>query len=95
MKTIALCQFGDFLGTRMLGEEARELVLASLGDEDGVLVDFSGITGISVSFADEFAGKLVDTIGLDAFRTHIRFRNADEGIAEIVRFALNGRLHGV
>ncbi len=89
---IELRQFGDFLGTRLLGKDARELVLNALAQDADVVVDFAGISGVSVSFADEFAGKLVDQVGLDKFRSRIKFRNADDGIASIVRFALNGRL---
>ena len=91
-KVVDLQQFGDFLGTRLLGKEAREVVVSALGSEAEVIVDFSGITGISVSFADEFGGKLLDAIGVETFRARVRFRNADKGIADIVRFAMNGRL---
>lgn len=89
---IELRQFGDFLGTRLLGADARTLVLNALSQNTDVIVDFTGVSGISVSFADEFAGKLVDETSLDVLRRRVKFRNADEAVAGIIRFALNGRL---
>jgi hypothetical protein len=52
-----LKDFGTSFATRARGAELREDVLAR-GGGDAVQLDFSDVTNVSYSFADEFFGKL-------------------------------------
>jgi hypothetical protein len=53
-----LAEFGHAFATRERGQELREEVLRRLGQEDVVTLDFSGVTNVTYSFADELVGKL-------------------------------------
>ncbi len=53
-----LIEFGRSFATRGRGEELRKELIARVEDEDVAILDFSGVTNVSYSFADEFVGKL-------------------------------------
>lgn len=91
---ILLCQFGEFLATRTLGDDARRLIEQSVHQDGVARIDFSGVDGITISFADEVFGKLALQWGLDLLRGRIRVRNANEGIARTIQFAISTRLPG-
>ncbi|MBI5688305.1 MAG: STAS-like domain-containing protein [Verrucomicrobia bacterium] len=91
MNTIAMNQWGDFLGTRFLGEEARRAIHDALAGEARVCLDFAGVRGVSHSFADEAIGILVQEIGLGALKTNVRFANLNEEIKTILRFVVSER----
>lgn len=84
-------QWGDFLGTRFLGEEARRQINIALSGEPPVLLDFAGVSGVSHSFADEAIGVLAEEVGLDVLRTNVRFLNLNEEIKAVVRFVVAER----
>jgi hypothetical protein len=92
MVIVSLAVFGDSLGTRFLGEEARKLIDTRLAQGESVLIDFSGITSITHSFADEAFGELVSTLGLDTFRRRTHFAGANEDIKAIIRFVIAERI---
>jgi STAS-like domain of unknown function (DUF4325) len=52
-----LKDFGTSFATRARGAELREDALAK-ADGSAVQLDFSDVTNVSYSFADEFVGKL-------------------------------------
>jgi hypothetical protein len=52
-----LKDFGTSFATRSRGREMREDLAERAPDHEAVL-DFSGVTNLSYSFADEFVGKL-------------------------------------
>ena len=54
----SLREFGSTFATRGRGAELRELVLSRFADERAVIIDFTDVTNVSYSFADEFVGKL-------------------------------------
>jgi len=84
-------QWGDFLGTRFLGEEARRQINNVLSGEPPVLLDFAGVRGVSHSFADETVGVLVQEIGMDALKANVCFANLNEEIKTILRFVVAER----
>ncbi len=92
MTTIAMNQWGDFLGTRFLGEEARRQIADALLSAPPVFLDFSGVNGVSHSFADEAIGVIAGEAGLDALRTNVRFLNLNEEIKAVLRFVVAERL---
>lgn len=92
---ILLRQFGEFLATRTLGDDARRLIEQSVHQDGVARIDFAGVDGITISFADEVFGKLVLQWGLDLLRSRIRVRNANEGIARTIQFAISTRLPAI
>lgn len=90
-RKLLLAQYGDFLASRTLGKDARELVEEAVRSGGRIVVDFSGIDGISLSFADEFAGKLAANLGVDTLRATVRFHNAAEAVAGLLRMAIGNR----
>ncbi|MDX2199914.1 MAG: STAS-like domain-containing protein [Phycisphaerae bacterium] len=89
---IVLRQYGEFLSTRVIGEDVRRLVEAIVEDGGEARIDFTGVDGITISFADEVFGKLALKWGLERLRGAIRSRNAHDEIARTISFAVNGRL---
>lgn len=89
---IVLRQFGELLSTRAIGEDVRQLVESIVNGGGVARIDFTGVDGITISFADEVFGKLALKWGLERLRAAIRVRNADDEIARTISFAVNGRL---
>lgn len=54
----SLREFGQTFATRGRGAELRREFLARAASEDVATIDFTDITNISYSFADEFVGVL-------------------------------------
>ena len=68
-----VCDESTGFGTRIAGERLRNKVLNYLNRLDNptkIKIDFSGISIISSSFADEFIGKLLAELGFYKF-THV------------------------
>jgi anti-anti-sigma regulatory factor len=55
---IRVGEFGYSFATRARGSELREEVLEQTLDHQAVILDFTDVTNVSYSFADEFVGKL-------------------------------------
>ena len=53
-----LSEFGQTFATRGRGSDLREELLTRVADDDRATVSFAGVTHVSYSFADEFAGRL-------------------------------------
>lgn len=54
----SLREFGSTFATRGRGAELREMALARFVDDRIMVIDFTDVTNVSYSFADEFVGKL-------------------------------------
>ena len=92
MAIVRLSEFGDSLGTRFLGEEVRRIIETHLNQGESLHIDFSGVTAITHSFADEVFGELVFALGLDRFKQVIRFEGVNEDGRAIIRFVISERL---
>lgn len=92
--TIHLRQYGEFLGSRALGEDARSLVERTSETADRIIIDFGTVDGISISFADELFGKLAEQWGLDRLRALIQLENCNAGIGRMIQFAIRTRIKG-
>lgn len=91
-RVLKMNQWGDFLGTRFLGEQARSK-LNELLDQGPVHIDFEEVRGLSHSFADEFVGFVIISRGYEDFKKSVRFLNTNSNVQSALRFAIAERLH--
>ena len=84
--------FGENLGTRVLGEKARQDLIATIESSECVIGDFKGVNVVSNSFADECIAKLILIIGFDKLKQKITFRNINDFARKNVLIALRRRL---
>ena len=91
MVTFKFIEFGENLGTRQLGAQARELLLPLLHGNDLVVLDFSGVNVVSNSFADECLAKLLLTMPLPELKAHTTFRGLNPIAANCILAALQRR----
>jgi hypothetical protein len=89
---ITFNQWGEFLGTRFLGEQVRKEIEKAFAVESPVKLDFQGVRGLSHSFADECFGDLVARMGLSAFKSSLHFLNLSEERKAVLRFVLADRM---
>jgi anti-sigma regulatory factor (Ser/Thr protein kinase) len=82
-------------GSREAGITARneiEKLLKSLESNNKLLIDFSGVTVISSSFADEVFGKIFAKLGPLNFINRIEFINTNSTIQQLIDRAITLRL---
>ncbi len=85
-------EFGENLGTRILGERARDQLLPLIQGYDKVVLDFSGVNVVSNSFADECLGKLLLTMSLDDLKSKTTFVSVNDFAKKNIAVALKRRL---
>ena len=66
--------YGDSMGTRLLGAKIRAALRPLLDGEDKVVLDFSGIDTVTNSFADECIAKLLLEMPLADLKAKTTFR---------------------
>ncbi len=92
MTTINLASdFGDLLKTRFEGDLLRVQIERFLAIEQEIRVDFSGVAGISHSFADECFGTLFSEHGPDLFRTRLHLSGLNDEIKLALRWVFSDR----
>ena len=82
-------------GTRIAGERVRNKVLNYLKRIDtpsSINIDFSGISMISSSFADEFIGKMIAELGFLRFTKIINIMNVSTSIESILNRSVSQRM---
>jgi hypothetical protein len=80
-------------GTRKAAEQLRLFLVNSLHLGAPYLVlDFTGVTVVSASFADEVIGKLADEYGMIRFPHHFRLRSMNQTIANLLDRAIRLRV---
>ena len=89
--TFNFIDFGKYLGTRQLGQQAREKLIPLLEGDERVVLDFTGVDVVSNSFADECIAKLLLTMPLDELKAHTTFRGLNPLASESVLTALRRR----
>ncbi|MDO4159198.1 MAG: STAS-like domain-containing protein [Prevotellaceae bacterium] len=92
MKIFKFIEFGENLGTRMLGEKARNALLPMIQGEERVVLDFEGVDVVSNSFADECIGKLLIIMSLDELKKRTTFRGLNDFARKNIAVALKRRL---
>ncbi|WP_158289934.1 STAS-like domain-containing protein [Micromonospora sp. S4605] len=88
-------QFGAFLATRSKAQQARERLereIKSAGAGTVVTVDFNGVEAMTISFADEFLGKLYTALSAGDHPTAgVRLAGLNEETREAIDICLERR----
>ena len=91
MVTFSFRDFGENLGTRQLGQQAREKLMPLLEGDERVVLDFTGVDVVSNSFADECIAKLLLTMPLAELKARTTFYGLNPLASESVLTALRRR----
>jgi uncharacterized protein DUF4325 len=82
-----MARWGEDLDGRTLGARARaELEAMVEAAAAPVTVDFAGVGTMSASFADECFGKLIRRMRTERLPGTLRFTNANDPVATMLRF---------
>ena len=84
-------EFGDFLKTRFLGERLRSEITRALEAGDEVQIDFSRVSGMTHSFADECFGDLFAEFGADLFRERAHLSEMNPAVKSVLRLVFVDR----
>ena len=95
MTTFKFVTINENLGTRQLGEKARELLLRLIAENDKVVLDFTGVNVVSNSFADECLAKLLFTMPLEELKQRTTFRGLTEFARKNIAIAFRRRLNAM
>ena len=91
MVTFSFREFGQSLGTRLLGKRVREQLLPFIEQNECVVLDFTGVDVVSNSFADECIAKLLLEMSLAELKSRTTFRGLNPIASESVLTALRRR----
>ena len=82
------------LGTRHAGKQMRNKIINFVNSKPThpIIIDWSGIPVISSSFADEYMGKLFLELGPLGFSSHIRNKNMEDLVHNLLDKAISQRL---
>ncbi|WP_270472212.1 STAS-like domain-containing protein [Collinsella intestinalis] len=90
---VKMVEFGTVLGTRVAGREAYRVIMDRTdGLSEATVFDFSGVTTITNSFADEVFGRMVVDMGMDSLRARTSFKNIGGVWARVVRRAMDAHV---
>lgn len=95
MITFRFRDFGEYLGTRQLGEKARKQLWSIIQGDEKVCLDFDGVDVVSNSFADECIAKLLLTMSLDELKQHTTFRGLNDFARKNIALALKRRMQAL
>jgi anti-anti-sigma regulatory factor len=87
---VKLKEFGESLGSRVLGKEVSNMI--GFEKEDEIILDFDEVKMITSSFADEVIGKNCAKLGLHNFFKKVQIINTSEQIKLILKKAIIDRL---
>ena len=87
---VKLKEFGESLGSRVLGKEVSNMI--GFEKEDEIILDFDEVKMITSSFADEVIGKNCAKLGLHNFFKKVQIVNSSEQIKLILKKAVMDRL---
>ena len=95
MITFEFATINENLGTRQLGEKVRSQLLNLIRENDKVVLDFSGVSVVSNSFADECLAKMLFTMSLDELKQRTTFRGLNEFARKNIAIAFRRRLNAM
>ena len=95
MTTFKIATINENLGTRQLGEKVRLQLLNLVKETDRVVLDFSGVSVVSNSFADECLAKLLLSMSLDELKQRTTFRGLNEFARKNIAIAFRRRLNAM
>ena len=79
----------DYAGSRASGEPIRKKIKREIEAGEYVTLDFSGIEGISHSFADEIVGIIVRAYGVGFIQKgNLRLNNASDDIKSLLNLVI-------
>ena len=91
MVTFSFREYGENVGSRLLGKRVREQLLPLIKQNSCVVLDFTGVNVVSNSFADECIAKLLLEMPLSELRSRTTFRGLNPIANESVLTALRRR----
>ena len=92
MITFHFIKYGEYLGTRQLGERVSEQLWPLIQGNERVCLDFEGVDVVSNSFADEGIAKLLLLMSLDELKQRTTFRGLNDFARKNIALALKRRL---
>lgn len=92
MRIFRFRDFGEYLGTRQLGEKVRNQLWPLIQGEEKVCLDFEGVDVVSNSFADECIAKMLLSISLDELKQRTTFRGLNDFARKNIALALKRRM---
>lgn len=87
--TISFKEYGNSLGTRLMGAEVRKNIEKLFDENQKICFDFSDVKVVSHSYADEVFGKLIDKYGIGKMRELTTFKNTNEFVAKTIIEVIN------
>lgn len=90
MIVVKLKEFGESLGSRVLGKEVSNMI--DFEKEQEIILDFQDVKMVTSSFADEVIGKNCARLGLHNFFKKVQIINTSEQIKLILKKAIIDRL---
>lgn len=80
-------------GTRPAGRKVRNFILNVLTvSNQKIVLDFSNVSIVTSSFADEFIGKLIAKIGFVEYNNYISLVNCNDFVSKIINKAIVERM---
>ena len=95
MITFRFRDFGEYLGTRQLGEKVREHLWPLIQGNEKVCLDFEGVEVVSNSFADECIAKMLLEMSLDELKLHTTFSGLNDFARKNIALALKRRMEAM
>ena len=95
MKTFRFRDFGEYLGTRQLGEKVRNQLWPLIQGDEKVCLDFEGVDVVSNSFADECIAKMLLSMPLDELKQRTTFSGLNDFARKNIALALKRRMEAL
>lgn len=92
MITFRFRDFGEYLGTRQLGEKVRNQLWPLIQGDEKVCLDFEGVDVVSNSFADECIAKMLLSMPLDELKQRTTFCGLNDFARKNIALALKRRM---
>ena len=92
MATFKFVTIGEDLGTRILGEKVRNMLLPMIQNNEMVVLDFEGVNIVSNSFADECLAKLLIIMPLEELKKRTTFRGLNDFARKNIAVAFKRRM---
>lgn len=92
MKVFKFKEIGENLGTRILGEKVRNMLLPMIEENDKVILDFEGVNVVSNSFADECLAKLLLVMSFETLKSRTTFVSINDFAKKNIAIAFKRRL---
>lgn len=91
MTTFVFRNYGNQLGTRVLGARVRQSLLETILSNNKVVLDFTGVDVVSNAFADECIAKLLMEMSLADLKEKTTFAGLNELAKMNIALALKRR----